>query len=325
MDQHMGRIASESPPNKKRWHILVLLLIFSGISALFLATPPTIDESPKTPPLVTTPPSIPQTAQEIKPVPVVGLPPTEVKTVEPAPVVKAVEKPRVITAPIAPQEKVVAVKVLAPPPQPSPVETIEQEPVGVTTPPPGAPAEEEPQEGEIQYIKLDADGNRLPDDAESWVCVEDPRTGLVWEVKTEDGGLRDKNSLFSWYQPTLSGVLQGVADKGRCEGKIDCDADAYIKAINSEAYCGYADWRLPTREEMLSVVSFSSEDGGNKVLMNSDYFPQTLPSWYWTASSNEGHPDYAWYVLFRNGIALSDRKARPKHLRLVRSGNVGDG
>ena len=28
--------------------------------------------------------------------------------------------------------------------------------------------------------------------------------------------------------------------------------------------------------------------------------------------------NFAWYVLFRNGIALNDLKERPKHIRLVR-------
>ncbi len=183
----------------------------------------------------------------------------------------------------------------------------------------------ERKESPHPYLKLDSYGNALPDDSQSWVCVKDSHTGLVWEVKTDDGGLHDKNNLFSWYQPTLSGVLQGVADKGRCGGKINCDAQTYVKALNDESYCGYSDWRLPTREEMLSVVSFANADGANSVLMNGDYFPQALPSWYWTATSNENHPEYAWYVLFRNGVVVSDRKARPKHLRLVRSDSANGG
>ena len=34
---------------------------------------------------------------------------------------------------------------------------------------------------------------------------------------------------------------------------------------------------------------------------------------------NESQPEYAWYVLFRNGVKLNDLKERPKHIRLVRS------
>ena len=48
------------------------------------------------------------------------------------------------------------------------------------------------------------------------------------------------------------------------------------------------------------------------------YFPETRASWYWTSSENKSRDDVAWYVLFRNGLALNDLKERPKHIRLVR-------
>ena len=44
------------------------------------------------------------------------------------------------------------------------------------------------------YTKLDAQGNELPKSASSWSCVLDNRSGLVWEVKTNDGGARDKDN-----------------------------------------------------------------------------------------------------------------------------------
>jgi len=39
------------------------------------------------------------------------------------------------------------------------------------------------------YTKLDASGNDLPDSATSWVMVRDNMTGLIWEVKTDDGSI----------------------------------------------------------------------------------------------------------------------------------------
>ena len=43
------------------------------------------------------------------------------------------------------------------------------------------------------YAKLDACGNPLLYTATSWVMVRDNVTGLIWEVKTDDGSVHDKN------------------------------------------------------------------------------------------------------------------------------------
>lgn len=170
-----------------------------------------------------------------------------------------------------------------------------------------------------QYLKKSNDGKILGDDSETWSCVEDTNNGLTWEIKSNDGGVHDKNNSYTWFQPSLLEVVRGVANGGQCKGDSDCDTQSYVQTMNKKNYCGYSDWRLPTREEMLSIVSF--ESAASKVTINVDYFPDALPSWYWTASSNENHPDHAWYVLFRNGIALNDLKERAKHVRLVRSIN----
>ncbi|MDH3342797.1 MAG: DUF1566 domain-containing protein [Gammaproteobacteria bacterium] len=169
----------------------------------------------------------------------------------------------------------------------------------------------------IKYLKKGSDGNILPDNASSWACVEDVKNGLIWEIKANDGSTQDKNNSFTWYQPEASETLYGIADGGRCTGDSDCDTHAYIKYINQKNYCGYSNWRLPTKEEMLGIVEFKNNTSTAKI--DTEYFPDALPSWYWTASSNENHPEHAWYVLFRNGIAINDLKERPKHIRLVRS------
>lgn len=198
-------------------------------------------------------------------------------------------------------------------------EQLSEEPVKQQAPPEmaevaGKPVDDQEPKG-VRYHKIGFSGEKLPPEAEGWACVQDEDNGLVWEVKSA-GGLHDKNSLYTWYVPSEKGEAAGVADGGRCEGGIECDSHAFVQAINAERLCGYTDWRLPTREEMMTLVVMGTEGAAT---MNPDYFPQGLGSWYWTASSNQKHPEYAWYLLFRNGITLSDNKARAKHLRLVRS------
>lgn len=44
------------------------------------------------------------------------------------------------------------------------------------------------------YTKLDAEGNALPDAAASWSMIKDNVTGLIWENKTDDGSIHDKDN-----------------------------------------------------------------------------------------------------------------------------------
>ena len=237
--------------------------------------------------------------KKIKPTaPVVAKPenviPAKVKTVKKAP------------------EKKPAAPVLAKPEKP----VLEQlKPVKLKTaqeaPPPQLPIEIIAKEA---YLKLASNGEKLQNNTEIWDCVEDVKNGLIWEVKSNNDGIRDKDHLYSWFDPSQTG---GITDGGRCKGDISCDTNAYVQAINKQKLCGHDDWRLPTREEMQSLVYFGSQN--TDIRINSKYFPEALASWYWTASSNKENPGYAWYVLFKNGISLNDLKKRPKHIRLVRT------
>ena len=48
------------------------------------------------------------------------------------------------------------------------------------------------------YTKLDANGNDLPNSATEWIMVQDNVTGLIWENKTDDGSIHDKDNIYNW-------------------------------------------------------------------------------------------------------------------------------
>ncbi len=173
-------------------------------------------------------------------------------------------------------------------------------------------------ETKIPYNKYDTNGNLLDDESEQWACIHDTRNDLMWEVKSKNDALRNSNNLYSWFDPKNK-KLKGKPDGGRCEGGTECDTNAYVQAMNEKNFCGHNDWHLPTRIEMQTLVYLNNQD--DPVKINKQYFPETVPSWYWTASENEERNNFAWYVLFRNGVALNDLKERPKHIRLVRYNN----
>ncbi len=159
--------------------------------------------------------------------------------------------------------------------------------------------------------KLDNNGLALQADAERWSCVQLADSGLIWEVKTDDAGLRDKHHLYTWSRHAGE---TGV--DGKCSGDIHCDTAAYVDAVNAEALCGYRDWRLPAKAELESLLDLQSPTPS--LTINAALFPHTSAGWYWTATENSTHDNHAWYVLFTSGRSLSDHKTHAKHVRLVR-------
>ena len=169
-----------------------------------------------------------------------------------------------------------------------------------------------------QLIKLDHYQNPLNLDAKEWDCVKDATTGLVWEVKTHDRGLQDANNFYSWYEKGgSSGTLSGTRNGGKCRGGISCDTQSYVDAINEKRVCGYADWRLPSRNELMSLVGGNGEFGQSTTI-DTRFFPSTPGDWYWTSDTDIGDSNHAWFVLFFNGRTMKAAKAQAKRVRLVR-------
>ena len=188
------------------------------------------------------------------------------------------------------------------------------------------------------YTKLDASGNKLPESAKSWTCVLDNRSGLIWEVKTDDGGARDKDNKYRWGGKGVSDVALGKYrdNNKRSEsrwtgsGKRYGDWNKLVDDANSEQLCGFADWRVPDLYELASLVRcrggrYQNLDKGcsgsyQKPTIDTDYFPNAKSSWYWSASPNAGNSIYAWLLNFYGGYDDSSIRNNRYHVRLVRSG-----
>jgi hypothetical protein len=169
----------------------------------------------------------------------------------------------------------------------------------------------------FSFTKLDANGNDLPASATDWFCVRDNVTGLIWEVKADDGGLRDQAWTYTWYNPdpTTNGGFEGYPNGGTCAGSA-CDTQGYVAAVNAQGLCGASDWRLPAREELHSIVSYDRADPA----IDTDYFPNTPSTWFWSASPNANYSDDAWHVHFNLGGDGHSTKDDDRAVRLVRGG-----
>lgn len=168
--------------------------------------------------------------------------------------------------------------------------------------------------GGFNYTKLDAQGNSLPASASNWSCVRDNVTGLVWEVKTDDGGIHDRDNTYRWGGKTALGTGYGTYYP---------DWDTLVDGSNTKHLCGFSDWRVPTRAELQGLVHY----GRTNPAIDTDYFPNTPASDFWSASPYASSSSNAWYVYFSLGNALSGNRGDGNgswsyygHVRLVRSG-----
>ena len=196
------------------------------------------------------------------------------------------------------------------------------------------------------FNKLDVTGRELDPAATNWQCAQSNDTGLIWEVKTRDGGLRDASYTYSWFAAGDNNfrLPSGRTDGGACLYS-DCDTGDYIERVNKQKLCGVSNWRLPTTEELSTIVHQSNYIP--KVDLR--YFPNAKSYYYWsnTVYANYYDPNkYAHFpgmqafqywseilaindyslmtsVNFLNGLSYGARKSRNYHIRLV-SGSLSE-
>ena len=132
--------------------------------------------------------------------------------------------------------------------------------------------------------------------------ITDSTTGLVWD-KCSRGQV--------WDNTTPPGTCTGVASTHTWAAAL-----AEATAANSASHRGQADWRLPNRTELESLVQINAASPA----IDGTYFPATPSNWYWTSTTYAPDPANAWAVNFSNGDTSALDKTDTFRVRLVRSG-----
>ena len=166
----------------------------------------------------------------------------------------------------------------------------------------------------FDFTRLNADGSDYTGSgnyaSDPWACVRDNHTGLIWEVKTDDGGIHDKDNTYRWGGKTALSYGSGWGD-------YYSEWDTLLDGSNGSSFCGFADWRAPTLVELKTIVHL----GVYSPAIDSNYFPNTRSSGYWSSSPFAGDSNSAWVASFGccPSIYYNSRPTR-NGVRLVRGG-----
>ncbi|MEI6415206.1 MAG: DUF1566 domain-containing protein, partial [Pseudomonadota bacterium] len=152
-------------------------------------------------------------------------------------------------------------------------------------------------------------------------CIRDNVTGLVWEVKTWDSELRDKDWAYTWYNPNAraNGGDPGNPGSATCGGTLSgnqCNTSAYVNAVNTGGLCGIRDWRLPTSKELQGIVLADAHSPA----IDTHYFPNTRSGAYWSATPDPfdaSLASMAWSICFDRGLSMVNPKTDLNGIRLV--------
>jgi hypothetical protein len=167
------------------------------------------------------------------------------------------------------------------------------------------------------YTKLDENGNDLSDDAEHWVMVRDNVSGLIWEVKTDDGSIHDKDNEYTWYDSNPDTNFGNAGTPG-----YGTDTEDFITNLNTDNFGGFTDWRLASLLELTSIINY----GSMQSIIEVNYFPNVTSKFYWSSTSTFFFNDSAWVVDYTYTSASSTTKAKKttNGVIAVRSGSFAD-
>ena len=143
----------------------------------------------------------------------------------------------------------------------------------------------------------------------------DNTTGLVWELKTDDGSIHDVDNHYDWstgspWKPDGTAFVDflGTLNGGESQNGVTIEG----------CFADKCDWRLPTVEELKGILIEPYPCGTSPCTTIPG---ETVSSFYWSSSTNADFPSFAWTVSFNSGHVNFVFKSGAPYVRAVRGGS----
>ncbi|WP_034763539.1 DUF1566 domain-containing protein [Chrysiogenes arsenatis] len=127
--------------------------------------------------------------------------------------------------------------------------------------------------------------------------VTDTKTGLMWQ----------RCSLGQTWDSTNTTCSTDTSNHNWQQA---------LAAAEASTFAGYNDWKLPNQKELSSIVEYACSEPA----INTDIFPATPSSWFWSSSPKADENSYALVVDFVYGGGNYNRKDGLVLVRFVRPG-----
>lgn len=161
------------------------------------------------------------------------------------------------------------------------------------------------------WQKIDNNGKHVAQNKGPWRCVIDTKTGLVWENKQVNEGI----SHYSWTYNQGDGREH---INGSCTQLANCTTRDLIEAANREQWCGQKNWRLPSIEELQSLLDHSKPSPETKIC--DCFLPKTQRSSYWSETQVNTDKGLLYQALnFQTGEVKALPSTATVYVRLVSS------
>jgi hypothetical protein len=139
--------------------------------------------------------------------------------------------------------------------------------------------------------------------------IRDKRSALTWEKLSNDGSIHDKDNTYDW-----------------------ADAFGKIDDLNTSAFAGFTDWRLPNESELETIVNrgtlfpsvsadFNTACPSGCTVLTCSCTLSPIDEIAWSSTTYVKTPSAAWLVNFYDGTAYTDAKSVLHHVRAVRGGS----
>ena len=131
------------------------------------------------------------------------------------------------------------------------------------------------------------------------------RKGIQWPKprfnENSDGTVTDNLTGFVWLKNANLIALKNNSSSGSPEGRILWpDALEFVAGLNQAGYLGHTDWRLPNRNEMVSLINYAESDPTNWINTQGFSNPQQQ---YWSSGTSARTATNAWNISLAGDVS----------------------